>query len=256
MLRFDKIIYGPVHSRRLGISLGVNLLPADAKICSFNCIYCECGFNTAMNREKNPSREGVKQSLAEKLCEMQAASQKLDVITFAGNGEPTLHPDFEGIIDDCIALRNRYFPDAKVSVLSNATRIDKANVFSALNKVDNNILKFDSATDQSVKLIDQPVNEHFSVENQIKNLKKFNGQLIIQTMFLRGNADGQNIDNTGDAEVEKWLQAMKEISPRQIMIYSLDRETPVKNLQKITAAELNIIAEKAKKLGLKVVVTE
>ena len=252
MLLFDQVIFGPIHSRRLGLSLGVNLLPIDAKICSFNCLYCECGFNTTIKEFSFPNREQVSEILATKLIQMVAANEIPDVITFSGNGEPTLHPDFEGIIDDTLALRNQLCPSAKVSVLSNSTRIHKPNIFRALLKVDNNILKFDSAIDRTMKLIDQPVGKHINVNWLIEELKRFEGKLIIQTMFIRGEYDGEVFDNTTEEEVEAWIKALEIIKPKQIMIYSLDREAPVSNLQKVSVAELNIIAERLKEVGFDV----
>jgi wyosine [tRNA(Phe)-imidazoG37] synthetase (radical SAM superfamily) len=252
MFLFDQLIFGPIHSRRLGLSLGVNLLPIDAKICSFNCIYCECGYNTTMQESPIPTREQVHEALEAKLKEMVAEGQIPDVITYAGNGEPTLHADFEEIIDDTIVLRNQYCPTAKVSVLSNSTRIHKPNVFRALNKVDNNILKFDSAIDRTMKLIDCPVGKEINVAWFVEHLKNFNGKLIIQTMFLRGEFKGESFDNTTDEEIEAWLKALEEIRPQQVMIYSLDREAPTKTLQKVSVEELNIIADKARERGFDV----
>ena len=249
---FDQVIFGPIHSRRLGLSLGVNLLPVDAKICSFNCIYCECGFNTTMHEFSFPTREQVKTILRTKLTEMIRQGEIPAVITFAGNGEPTLHPDFEGILDDTIALRNEICPTAKVSVLSNSTRIHKPHIFSALNKVDNNILKFDSAIDRTMKLMDQPVAKHIDVRWLIDELKKFDGKLIIQTMFLRGEYQGELIDNTTEVEIQAWINALIEIRPKQVMIYSLDRDTPAQNLQKVSVDELNLIAEQVKAVGFEV----
>lgn len=249
---FDQVIFGPIHSRRLGLSLGVNLLPVDAKICSFNCLYCECGFNTTIQEFPFPTREQVSEILSQKLQQMVAANEIPNVITFAGNGEPTLHPEFEGIIDDTIALRDLYCPTAKVSVLSNSTRIHKPHIFSALNKVDNNILKFDSAIDRTMKLIDQPVGKHINVSWLIEQLCKFQGKLIIQTMFIAGEIEGESFDNTTDIEIEAWLKAMELIKPSQIMIYSLDREAPVQNLRKIQLNELNAIAEIARARGFNV----
>lgn len=252
MILFDQIIFGPVKSRRLGVSLGVNLLPVDAKICSFDCIYCECGFNTTMKESPLPTRQQVYETLEAKLKEMVAANELPDVITFAGNGEPTLHPQFEGVIDDTIALRDRYCPTAKVSVLSNSTRMHKPSIFKALLKVDNNILKFDSAFDTTLQLLDRPVGKQITVAWQIEQFKKFNGNLIIQTMFLRGNVNGLIIDNTSDTEVEAWIIALKIINPKQVMIYTIDRETPTKGLEKISLEELNKIAEKVKAAGFDV----
>jgi len=256
MFLFDQLIFGPIQSRRLGLSLGVNLLPTDAKICSFDCLYCECGFNTTMQESTIPTRKDVYNALKTKLQEMLAANQTPDVITFAGNGEPTLHADFEAIIDDTIELRNEFCPTAKVSVLSNSTRIHKPHIFSALNKVDNNILKFDTAIDRTLQLVDRPTGKHINVAWFIEHLKRFEGRLIIQTMFLRGEYKGEKFDNTTDVEVEAWLKALVEIRPQQVMIYTIDRETPIQQLEKISQEELNKIADKARKLGLEVSVAE
>ena len=254
MILFNDLIFGPIHSRRLGLSLGVNLLPVDAKICSFDCIYCECGYNTTIKDSHIPTRKQVRETLEAKLTEMKSEGQIPDVITFAGNGEPTLHAEFEEIIDDTMALRNTYCPTAKVSVLSNSTRIHKPQVFRALNKVDNNILKFDSAIDRTMKLMNCPVGKHINVAWFIENLKKFEGKLIIQTMFLRGEFKGEQFDNTTDEEVEAWLKAMEEMQPKEIMVYSLDREAPTKTLVKVTVEEMNVIADKARERGFNVLV--
>jgi len=249
---FDQVIFGPVRSRRLGLSLGINLLPIDAKICSFNCIYCECGFNTTMKEFPFPTRNEVKEILEIKLKEMNTENALPDVITFAGNGEPTLHPHFEQIIDDTIELRDKFCPSAKVSVLSNSTKIHKPKIFKALFKVDNNILKFDSAIDTTIQLLDQPVGKTVTARWLIDNLKKFEGKLIIQTMFLRGKINDKIVDNTTETEVNEWLNALDEIKPQQVMIYTLDREAPLKDLQKISLHELNQIAERVKERGFMV----
>lgn len=255
MFLFNNIIFGPVRSRRLGVSLGVNLLPVDAKICSFDCIYCECGFNTTMQESPLPTREQVYAALKAKLREMVAANESPDVITFAGNGEPTLHTQFKDIIDDTIALRDRYCPEAKVSVLSNSTRIHKPAVFRALQQVDNNILKFDSAIESTVQRLDRPVSKQFTVNRQIEDLKRFNGNLIIQTLFLRGKLKDGAIDNTTEEEVSLWLEALKIIRPKQVMIYSIDRETPTKGLEKVPLETLQQIAERTRKIGFEVMVS-
>ncbi|GHT31517.1 radical SAM protein [Bacteroidia bacterium] len=252
---FPSTVFGPVKSRRLGVSLGINLLPNDAKICSFNCIYCECGYNTVAKNAHIPSREEVRTTLEKKLIEMKTAGEKPDVLTFAGNGEPTLHPDFEGVIDDTISLRNQYFPNAKVSVLSNSSEISKESVFRALLKVDNNILKLDSAIENTIKILDRPNAPHFSVEKIIENLCRFKGKLIVQTMFVRGTHDGNLIDNTTETELSAWLSALQKIKPAQVMIYTIDRATPEKNLQKVSVAELKAIAERVKKIGIDVQVS-
>ncbi len=252
MILFDQVIFGPIKSRRLGLSLGVNLLPIDAKICSFNCIYCECGFNTTIKEFPFPTRRQVQEILKTKLQQMVADNEIPDVITFAGNGEPTLHPDFDKIIDDTIALRNEFCPSAKVSVLSNSTRIHKPRVFAALHKVDNNILKFDSAIESTMQLLDQPVGKIIHVDWLINQLKKFNGKLIIQTMFLRGTVNGKIIDNTTEEEVEAWMAAIRQIRPQQVMMYSLDREAPLSTLSKVTVDEMEKIAALLRAEGFQV----
>ncbi|MDE6528812.1 MAG: radical SAM protein [Muribaculaceae bacterium] len=242
---FHSTIFGPIHSRRLGVSLGVNLSPRNGKVCSFDCLYCEAGFNAQGPGEAGlPMREEVRRLLDEKLREMKAAGSNLDVITFSGNGEPTLHPDFAAIVDDTLALRNRYFPDAKVSVLTNSTRIDRTEVVAALKKVDNNILKLDSAVDGTIHLVDRPNMPGYSAEKVVAQLKEFRGSGIIQTMILRGEWEGVRIDNSTDAEIAALIEAYREIGPREVMIYSLDRPTPARTLEKVGEDELRRIAER------------
>ncbi len=253
---FDKIVFGPVHSRRLGVSLGINLLPVDGKVCSFDCIYCECGLNRdGRTGSKLPTRECVKKELEETLLSMAETGKAPDVITFAGNGEPTLHPDFGGIIDDTIFLRNKFFPKAKIAVLSNATMLHKREVFNALLQVDDAILKLDSISDRRIRQINSPNSPSFCSKELVEQLSRFNGKAIIQTMFLKGNLQGESVDNTTDEEIKGWIDALKVIQPRQVMIYTIDRETPVKNLQKVTKEELEVIAEYARIQGFEVSVS-
>lgn len=250
---FTSTIFGPIHSRRLGTSLGVNLMPRDGKVCTFDCLYCEAGFNAqGPGKAGLPSREDVYRLLEEKLAAMNAAGDNLDVITFSGNGEPTLHPDFAGIIDDVISLRNKYFPKVKISVLSNSTRIDRKDVFDALCRVDNNILKLDSAIDKTVKAIDRPTSPAYNVEDVVRHLSAFGNKCIIQTMFLKGEYDGVKFDNTTDAEIEALIEAYKRIKPAEVMIYSIDRKTPATGLVKINRDELDIIANRISAAGIKV----
>lgn len=245
---YDDIIFGPVHSRRLGLSLGVNLLPTDCKLCSFNCIYCECGWTEAGHRPRFNKREDVSRMLAAKLDEMAAAGTPPDVITFAGNGEPTLHPEFEEIIDDVLHIRDRHAPRSKVSVLTNGTMIGRESVRRALMMVDNNIVKLDSAFDDTVRLIDNPMGS-YSVAATVEEMKKFDGSLIIQTMFLRGTYNGRTVDNTTDREVDAWLELVATVKPRQVMIYSIDRDTPAPDLHKVSREEMEKIANRVRALG-------
>ncbi|MBR5877756.1 MAG: radical SAM protein [Alistipes sp.] len=241
---YDNIIFGPVRSRRLGLSLGVNLLPVESKLCNFDCIYCECGWNADHPGAKRFNARGdVRQMLSETLQRMKEQGQMPDVITFAGNGEPTMHPEFEAIIDDTISLRDQLCPSAKVSVLSNATQIHREDVRRALLKVDNNILKLDSAFDQTVQLINKPQGQ-YSVARTVELMKLFEGQMILKTMFLRGEYLGQRVDNTTEEEVSAWLKIVAEIAPQKVMIYSLDRDTPCQTLEKVERAELQQIAQK------------
>lgn len=253
---FHETVFGPIHSRRLGISLGINLMPNDGKICSFDCVYCEAGYNAqGAGNSGIPSREAVKKGLNRKLKAMIDAGEHLDVITFSGNGEPTLHPQFKEIVQDVIMLRDRFFPDAKVSVLSNSTMLKKDSVVEALKKVDNNILKLDSAIASSLRLINQPTSNGVLPEGIIADLKKFNGKCIVQTMFLRGEHNGKLIDNTTDVEVNELIKAYTEIAPQEVMIYSIDRKTPEENLVKVEKAELEAIGKRIEAAGIKVIVS-
>lgn len=245
---FHSTIFGPIHSRRLGTSLGVNLSHVDGKVCSFDCVYCEAGYNSqGAGTSGLPSRDDVKRLLEEKLSAMKHAGERLDVITFSGNGEPTLHPRFGEIIDDTIALRDKYFPQVKISVLSNSTRLDDKRVAEALRKVDNNILKLDSAITSTMRLIDQPTSPSFTSERVIEQLAQFKGQCVVQTMLLRGSHNGEVIDNTTAEEIDALIEAYRRISPRQVMIYSIDRLTPEQNLVKVSRDELESIAAKIRR---------
>ena len=247
---FPAPIFGPVHSRRLGVSLGVNLMPADGKLCSFDCVYCECGFNKdGRAGSRRPTREQVKTDLEKQLQKMVDEGRLPDVLTFAGNGEPTLHPDFAGIIDDTIALRDQYCPQAKVSVLSNATMAFKPDVRDALLKVDNNILKLDTVDPDFIQLVDRPVGK-FDINKIIDDLAAFHGKVIVQTMFLKGKYQGRDVDNTGDYYVTPWLKALEKIKPEAVMVYTIDRETPAHELLKATPAELDAIVARIKALGI------
>lgn len=247
---YSSPIFGPIHSRRLGVSLGINLMPDDGKCCSFDCIYCECGFNCDfVPHHFRPTREQVRMALEAKLVEMKADGLAPDVLTFAGNGEPTLHPDFPCIIDDAIALRDSYFPQAKVSVLSNSSQIVRQEIFDALCRVDNNMCKLDTVSAEYVSMVDRP-NGHYVLEDIISQLRKFGKRCIIQTMFMRGEYQGRCVDNTSEDFVAPWLETIKSISPREVMIYTIDRETPAHGLEKAPHDTLDAIANRVRALGL------
>lgn len=252
---FNEIIYGPIHSRRLGMSLGVELMPLDHKLCTFNCVYCECGWNEAVSHPKLPTRAEVKAALEKKLSVISSQQSALDVITFSGNGEPTLHPDFLGIIRDTCALRDRYCSKAKVSVLSNSTQLGRADVVEALRLCDNRILKLDAATDEMMRRIDLPVNENLTVETIMGWLQQFDGDFTLQTCFLRGEHAGTIIDNTTPEQLDAWYRAVDILHPKQIMIYVIDRKTPEERLQKISREEMERIAAPLREKGYDVIVS-
>ena len=249
---FSSIVYGPIHSRRLGVSLGINLMPTDAKLCTFDCVYCECGWNQPVSHPQLPTREQVREALNSQLSTLNST---LDVITFSGNGEPTLHPDFLGIIQDTCALRDTYCPQAKISVLSNSTQLFREDVLEALLLCDNRILKLDSAITSTMRLIDKPVNPNLTVEDIISRLARFDGDFTLQTCFLTGEYQGQRIDNTTPQELEAWYQAIDVLRPRQVMIYVIDRETPLKTLSKVPAEKMQQIAAPLRAKGIDVVVS-
>ena len=236
---FHNIIYGPLHSRRLGTSLGVEIMPLEHKLCTFDCVYCECGWNTPVAHPQLPTREQVKAALEEKLSTI---NYQLSTITYSGNGEPTLHPDFLNIIRDTCELRDRYCPDAKVSVLSNSTQLGRPDVVEALRLCDNRILKLDAGTDEMMRRIDRPVNAQLTVEQLIRWLEPFDGDFTLQTCFLRGEHDGMVIDNTTPDELDAWYRAVDRMRPKQVMIYVIDRKTPEEHLEKITREQMESIA--------------
>ena len=250
---FQDVIFGPVRSRRLGLSLGVNLLPLHSKYCSFNCIYCECGWTPPVqaSHPEFPSRTEVRGYLEQRLLQLVTDEHFPDAITYAGNGEPTLHPEFAGIVEDTLVLRDQYVPASKVTVLSNATRISDPAVFAALKKLDNNILKLDAGSEKLFNLINNPV-EPVDFAGLIDLLKKFDGALIIQSMFLRGTYKGEVVDNTAAGEVEDWIGLLTAIHPKLVMIYPIARATPLHSLEKIALSELDLIADKVRKAGIKV----
>ena len=249
---FGSIVYGPIRSRRLGVSLGVNLMPITAKLCTFDCVYCECGWNQPVSHPSLPTREEVRIALESQLS---IAIEPIDVITFSGNGEPTLHPDFLGIIQDTCALRDQYCPKAKVSVLSNSTQLGRTDVIEALRLCDNRILKLDSAIDATMRLIDKPVNAQLTVKQIAQWLSIFDGDFTLQTCFLRGEYQGQTIDNTTPEELAAWYKMVDYLHPKQVMIYVIDRVTPLETLEKIPAETMEKIAIPLREKGIDVIVS-
>lgn len=234
MLHFDDIVFGPIFSRRLGSSLGVNLLPSKGKLCNFDCVYCECGWNKDGAGDRTfPLLADIESALETKMSVLAAEGGKVDSITFSGNGEPTMHPNFPEVIDITIRLRDRFFPKAKVSVLSNATLIGRKTVADALMRVDNPILKLDASTDELVRKINKPVGA-YRVDEEVENMKLFKGRFVLQTMFLKSPDF-----NTAEAEaLAGWMDIVREVRPREIMVYTIDRETPDNSLEKYSVDEM------------------
>lgn len=248
---FDQIVFGPVKSRRLGNSLGVNLLPLDNKICNFNCIYCECGWTDLKKKSVRFIDAETIITAAEQQFKLLAdRNVKIDNITFAGNGEPTMHPNFGEIIHTISILRDKYLPGIPITLLSNGALIGKKNVINGLQYADKLILKLDAGTDEMFNKIDMPLGQK-KLANYVSQIKKLNNPVTIQTMFLKGSCNGINIDNSQPAEVEKWLELLQEISPAEVQIYTLDREPPAQTLIKISETELNRISRKVEQKGIK-----
>lgn len=253
---FDKIVFGPVKSRRLGVSLGINLLPVSRKLCNFDCIYCECGWSHlhSIRPEDIPTRNKVARALRDALLQMRKDGKMPDVITFAGNGEPTMHAAFKEIVDDTVGLRNELSPKSKISLLSNAVLLDKPNVREALYNIDINILKLDTAVEETFLTINKPA-PGISLQRIIQNLIAFDGQKTLQTLFLRGTGPYSDVDNTTPEEINALIEAFKKIRPDSIMVYTYYRDTPTEHLQKVPAAELKEIAGKIERAGFQVELT-
>ena len=244
----ETLVFGPIHSRRLGSSLGINLLPERGKLCNFDCIYCECGWNAdGRGDAKLPTAAELRETLRAKLMACRDAGTPIDSITFSGDGEPTLNPEFPEMIDVTLALRDEFFPAAKVSVLSNATRVGREDVFRALRKVDNPILKIDAATTELARIINRPVGD-YDLEAVVANLRRFEGDFVLQTMFLRC----PEFDSTAPENVAGWLSIVRELRPREVMVYTVDRETPLKGIGKVSPEEMADIVRPLAEEGFKI----
>ena len=245
----ETLVFGPIHSRRLGSSLGINLLPERGKLCNFDCIYCECGWNAdGLGDRRLPTAEELREALRAKLTACREAGTPIDSITFSGDGEPTLNPEFPEMIDITLALRDVFFPAAKVSILSNATRIGREAVFEALRKVDNPILKIDAATTELVRRINRPVGGGYDLDEVVANLRRFEGNFVLQTMVLRC----PDFDSTAPENVEGWLRIVRELRPREVMVYTVDRETPLKGIAKVSPEEMAEIVRPLEEEGFKI----
>ena len=248
MLRFEDIVFGPIRSRRLGSSLGVNILPAHGKMCNFDCVYCECGWNKdGVGDKVYPRYADVAAALEKRLSELSEQGVPVDSITFSGNGEPTMNPDFAQIVDETLRLRDRLYPEAKVSVLSNATMIGRESVFEALRKVDNAIMKIDASSDELIAKINKPTGA-YSLDKVVEGLRRFEGDFILQTMFLRS----EEFDTVKDGALSRWMDIVRELKPREVMVYTIDRETPDKTLGKFTVEQMAALVQPLVDEGFKI----
>jgi wyosine [tRNA(Phe)-imidazoG37] synthetase (radical SAM superfamily) len=249
---FDELIFGPVKSRRLGVSLGINLLPTHSKFCSYNCIYCECGWtgNRRGLKIDLPHRDEMRQLLEERLIKLKGTDLQPDSITFAGNGEPTMHPQFAGIIDDTLYLRDTFAPEATISVLSNGSMLHKHAIVESLKKIDNNLLKLDGGNEEIIKKINMPL-KAFRLKDYLEQLKQFNSRLIIQSMFIRGETKGLKVDNTTEKELADWLKAIEYVNPSKVMVYTIERDTAGSGIEKVGKPELEAIVEMVRQIGIK-----
>lgn len=247
MLR-EKTVFGPIPSRRLGNSLGINLLPEEGKICNFDCIYCECGWNKdGRDDTVIPSAEKVRNDLEAMLKKLRAEGTPVDSITFSGDGEPTLNPEFPQIIDDTLRLRDLYYPKAKVSVLSNATRVHRPEIFAALTRVDNPIMKIDAPTNELVERINHPA-PGYDVDVVVESLKQFEGNFVLQTCFLKS----EDFDSSSDEVMVGWREIVRVLKPREVMAYTIDRPTPQQGLKKFTVEEIRALVQPLIDEGFKV----
>jgi wyosine [tRNA(Phe)-imidazoG37] synthetase (radical SAM superfamily) len=251
---FEGIVFGPVSSRRLGKSLGVNIMPSESKMCNYNCIYCECGWSQDYDYDKIPNLEKFSISLEKHLSLIKTENEQVDVITFAGNGEPSLHPEFLEIVEETIRLRNIYLPNVKIAVLTNATRLEVPSVVEALNKVDYAILKIDTAIQRDYEMINCP-NKNLKIVKIADLIKLKLNNAIIQTMFFKARVNDFAFDNTSEESLIEYLNLLQNIAPKEVMIYSIARDTPMQGLQKIEFSELKKIGDRIQKLGIKTLIT-
>ena len=251
---FENIIIGPIHSRRLGNSLGINLLPLKRKFCTYDCIYCECGWNeeTIGNKVDLPSYDDVSEQLRRRISELKAEGVSVDSFTFAGNGEPTLHPDFPKVVDLVVEMRNEHYPNAVITLLTNATQLSRPEIYEALMKLDNPVLKLDAGTMSMRNNINKPTAEKYSFDELVNNLIRFGNRGIIQTLLLRGTNNGKTISNVSDEDFGEYIKLLKKIGPKYVMLYAIDRATPEKNLEKLTVDELEFYAQQIRNEGIDV----
>ncbi|MBP5758248.1 MAG: radical SAM protein [Bacteroidales bacterium] len=248
---FETLV-GPIHSRRLGSSLGINLLPQERKLCTYDCIYCECGWNSETEKKaiKLPTFEEVSELLEKRLQELVAQGVPVDSFTFAGNGEPTLHPQFPQVADFVMKMRDKYYPKAVVTLLTNATQLSRPEVFDAVLKLDNPVLKLDAGTAAMRTAINKPNKPEHTFEQLVDNLVRFGNRCIVQTLLLRGENDGHAISNVSDEEFAKYVEIVKKIGPKYVMLYAIDRATPEKKLEKLSVEELEKYAQIIRNEGI------
>ena len=247
---FDKHVFGPVKSRRLGNSLGINLLSTHYKVCDFDCIYCECGWtHHKPDSKKFIEKQKFIQLLETKLSQLERDKIPVDYITYAGNGEPTLHPYFLEIAKKVSELRDQYFPKCSIALLSNGSTLSKEKIKASFAYIEDVILKIDAGHQQLFQLINRP-NEHLQLDDICNNMVNLQGNFIAQSMFLKGNADGVEFDNSDQKVVAKWKEKIQMLRPKYVQIYSISRDTPLESIQPISKERLQNIAEQLENMGI------
>ncbi len=239
------IIYGPVRSRRLGLSLGINLLPTDYKVCSYNCLYCQYGWtprrslNPAHALKDLPQPAEVRVALEKALRSVVRKRAKLDAVTFSGNGESTLHPEFPEIVDLAAALRDRYLPQLKLAILSNSSTVPREEIRAALNRLDARMMKLDAGSEEIVHQLNGPA-PPFYLKEIVDGLKQLK-DVILQSLFVQGR-----ICNADPDAIAQWIERVREIRPALVQIYSLDRVPADARIWKINLPTLEWIANQVR----------
>lgn len=244
----DELVYGPVRSRRLGWSLGVNVFPPGRKICNFNCAYCQYGWTreseSAVAPEDWPAPTSIADAVRLALRKIKRAGRHLDRITLAGNGEPTLHPRFSEIVERLRIVRDEECHDARLAVLSNAGTLDRPAVLDALRRVDEAYLKLDTADAGTFKRLNGAPTGLPRILEALRTLP----HVTIQSLFTRDAT--RRVDNTTPEEVERWIAALKAIAPEAVHVYSVDRDPAWAALEKISKEEMQAIVDRARAAGL------
>ncbi|MDO8666925.1 MAG: hypothetical protein Q7J79_09955 [Gemmatimonadales bacterium] len=248
---WERIINGPMHSRRLGLSLGLNILPPRSKLCTFDCPYCECGFNTPKaHGQRWPSPDLVADALRKTIGflkergergergekgEIGGTSGLPDWVTFAGNGEPTMHPRFPVVVERVLATRDEVAPGLRVGILSNGLAAGKPSIRGALNRLDARMMKLDPGPTGTVNGL------AYDREPLVRSYLELK-DVIVQAMFVQG----PGFDCGSEESVAEWLGWLERVRPTAVHIYSLDRAPADLAVQPVARDRLDAIADRAR----------